>query len=123
MRKVLVIEDNADNMKLITFILQKGGFQTIEAYSGQEGIDKALTGDPDLVLLDIQLPDMNGIEVLKAIRGSEADSRLPIVAVTSFAMSGDRRRLLAAGCTGYIEKPINPETVLDEIRHYAPSLD
>lgn len=119
MKKILVIEDNADNMKLITFIITKSGYQAIEAFSGQEGIRMALTQAPDLVLLDIQLPDMTGIEVLKAIRSAEIDEKLPVVAVTSFAMSGDRQRLLAAGCTGYIEKPINPETIMDEIRGYA----
>lgn len=119
MKKILVIEDNADNMKLITFILAKHGYQTLEAFSGREGIDMALIELPDLVLLDIQLPDMNGIEVLRAIRRCEVDSQLPIVAVTSFAMSGDRQRLMAAGCTGYIEKPINPATIMDQIRRYA----
>jgi two-component system cell cycle response regulator DivK len=119
MKTILVVEDNADNMKLITFILAKNGYETLEAFTGQEGIDLAIKVLPDLVLLDIQLPDMNGIEVLRAIRESEADGRLPIVAVTSFAMSGDRQRLMKAGCTGYIEKPINPETIMDEIRRYA----
>ena len=118
MKKVLIIEDNADNMKLITFILTKNGYQAIEAFSGQEGINMTLQELPDLVLLDIQLPDMDGIEVLTAIRRSKTDGKPPIVAVTSYAMSGDRQRLLAAGCTGYIEKPINPETIMQEIRRY-----
>ena len=119
MKTILIIEDNPDNMKLITFILEKHGYRTIAAFSGREGIDLVFKESPDVVLLDIQLPDMNGLDVLKAIRSSEADSHLPIVAVTSFAMSGDRQRLMAAGCTGYIEKPINPDTIMHEIRRYA----
>ena len=116
MKKVLVIEDNQDNMKLITFILEKNGFNTITAENGKKGIELALKEKPDFILLDIQLPDMDGVEVLKAIRESEIDENIPIIAVTSYAMSGDRDRLLALGCTGYIEKPINPETVIGEIR-------
>jgi two-component system cell cycle response regulator DivK len=116
MKRVLVIEDNENNLKLITFILKKHGYETIEATSGREGIDLAQQGKPDFILLDIQLPDMDGIEVLKAIRASEADGDIPIIAVTSYAMSGDRERLLAAGCNGYIEKPIDPATVMGEIK-------
>lgn len=118
MKRVLIIEDNEDNMELITFILEKHGFSTLKAASGREGIDMALREKPDLVLLDIQLPDMNGFEVLRSIRFSETDGDLPIIAVTSYAMSGDRERLLAAGCNGYIEKPINPDTIIAEIRRY-----
>ncbi len=116
MQTVLVIEDNEDNMKLITFILEKNGYQTITAETGAQGIQMAISEKPDLILLDIQLPDMNGLDVLKAIRNSESNGGIPIIAVTSFAMSGDRERLLDAGCNGYIEKPINPETFIFEIR-------
>ncbi|MCD6585798.1 MAG: response regulator [Desulfobacteraceae bacterium] len=116
MQTVLVIEDNEDNMKLITFILEKNGYQTITAETGAQGIQMVISEKPDLILLDIQLPDMNGLDVLKAIRNSESNGGIPIIAVTSFAMSGDRERLLDAGCNGYIEKPINPETFIFEIR-------
>ncbi|MDA3895714.1 MAG: response regulator [Desulfobacteraceae bacterium] len=116
MQNVLVIEDNEDNMKLITFILEKNGYQTISAETGKQGINMAISEKPGLILLDIQLPDINGLDVLKIIRNSESNGKIPIIAVTSFAMSGDRERLLAAGCNGYIEKPINPETFISEIR-------
>lgn len=119
MQRVLIIEDNEDNMKLITFILERHGYRTLRAETGREGIEQVRREKPDLVLLDIQLPDMDGIEVLKAIRCSEADGDLPIIAVTSYAMSGDRQHLMDAGCNGYIEKPINPQTIVDEIRRYA----
>ena len=116
MQRVLVIEDNEDNMKLITFILEKNSYQTITAETGAQGVSMAISEKPDLILLDIQLPDINGLDVLKAIRKSESDGSIPVIAVTSFAMSGDRERLLEAGCNGYIEKPINPETFVAEIR-------
>ncbi len=119
MKTVLIIEDNPDNMKLITFILSKHGYKTMEAVTGTEGINMALKAKPDLILLDIQLPDMEGTEVLKTIRHSEEDGSIPIIAVTSYAMSGDRQYLLNAGCNGYIEKPINPDTIIEEIRNYS----
>jgi len=122
MKQILIIEDNPDNMKLMTFILEKNGFQTLKAFTGQDGIDMAREKTPDLVLLDIQLPDMDGIEVLKAIRSCGTDKALPVIAVTSYAMDGDRQRLMASGCTGYIEKPINPLTIIAEIQRYAGEL-
>lgn len=116
MPTALIIEDTADNMHLISFILHKNGIDTIGAETGQQGIDLAKSARPDFIILDIQLPDMDGTEVLRAIRQSEADGSVPIIAMTSYAMSGDREKLLASGCTGYIEKPIDPMTVMDEIR-------
>ena len=116
MKKALVIEDNEDNMKLITFILEKNGYCTIRAKNGGKGIELALKKRPDFILLDIQLPDINGLEVLKAIRRSEIDGGISIIAITSYAMSGDREKMLEAGCSGYIEKPIDPQTVIKQIR-------
>ncbi|OGW24876.1 MAG: two-component system response regulator [Nitrospirae bacterium GWC2_42_7] len=115
MKKVLVIEDNEDNMSLITFILQKGGYNTIWAENGRKGVELAEREKPHFIILDIQLPDIDGFEVLRQIRASKADARVPIIAMTSYAMSGDREKLMKAGCTGYIEKPIDPETVMEEI--------
>lgn len=116
MKIALVIEDDENNMKLITFILEKNGYETIRAETGRKGIDMALEKQPDFILLDIQLPDMDGQEVLKEIRKSEIDGDIPIIAVTSYAMSGDRERLIEAGCNGYIEKPIDPVNVMNQIR-------
>lgn len=112
----LVIEDNENNMELITFILEAHGYQTLRAISGSEGIRLALDCHPDFVLLDIQLPDMDGSEALKAIRADHLGKTLPVIAVTSYAMSGDRERLLTAGCNGYIEKPIDPLLIINQIR-------
>jgi len=116
MPTALVIEDTPDNMRLICFILNKNGIKTIEAENGRQGIAMAKSAKPDFIILDIQLPDMDGTEVLKEIRRSEANGGVPIIAMTSYAMSGDREKLLAAGCTGYIEKPIDQMIVMDEIR-------
>lgn len=116
MKKVLVIEDNADNMKLMTFILEKNGYRTIGAISGKDGIELAFKEKPDFIILDIQLPDMNGLEVLKEIRKSKINGNIPIIAVTSFAMGGDREKIMAAGCNGYIEKPIDPINVIHQIK-------
>ena len=117
MLTALIIEDTPDNMQLITFILHKNGIDTIEAETGQRGIELALAEPrPDFIILDIQLPDINGDEVLSIIRHSEVNGSIPIIAMTSYAMSGDRARLLAAGCNGYIEKPIDPLIVMDQIR-------
>lgn len=115
-KRVLVIEDNDDNMKLITFILEKNGCVTIRAGSGSKGIELALKDSPDFVLLDINLPDMDGLEVLKEIRRLSPDVHLPIIAITSYAMSGDRERLLAGGCTGYLEKPIDPVNIITQLK-------
>jgi len=118
MKRMLVIEDDETNMYLIGFILRKNGYEVIEARTGEEGVELAIREKPDLVLMDIQLPDIDGLEATKRIRESEADGKIPIIALTSYAMTGDREKALAAGCTGYIEKPINPDTFIGEIEKY-----
>lgn len=115
---VLVIEDNPDNMELITVLLESAGYHVIKADCGQRGYELALAARPDLVILDIQLPDIDGVEVLRRIRASGADGEIPVIAMTSYAMAGDRDELLAAGCNGYIEKPIDPDRVIDQIRRF-----
>ena len=118
MKKILVVEDNEKNMYLISFILKKKGYEVIEATTGEQGVELAIRDKPDLILMDIQLTDMDGLEATKRIRSSEADGKIPIVALTSYAMVGDRKKALAAGCTGYIEKPIDPETFMAEIEKH-----
>ncbi len=118
MKTALVIEDNEDNMELITFILEENGFRTLRAETGRKGIDLALHARPDFILLDIQLPDIAGPEVLRRIRASATAARIPVIAVTSHAMAGDREKLLAAGCDGYIEKPIDPTSIIAQIRRF-----
>ena len=118
---ILVIEDNETNMYLVTFILEKSGYQVIQARDGQAGIALARQSRPALILLDIQLPVMDGYAVARELRENNELRDIPIVAVTSHAMVGDRERVLAAGCGGYLEKPINPVTFVSEIEQYLPA--
>jgi two-component system cell cycle response regulator DivK len=118
---VLVIEDNEQNLYLTTFLLEQNGFKVVAARNGPEGIETANRILPDLILLDIQLPQMDGYAVARKLRRNSALDGVPIVAVTSYAMVGDRERVLEAGCTGYIEKPINPDTFMNELGQYLKS--
>lgn len=112
---IVLIEDNEQNLYLATFLLERSNFKVFAARTGPEGIELAGRIQPDLVILDIQLPQMDGYTVARELRKNPALRDVPIVAVTSYAMVGDRERTLEAGCTGYIEKPINPDTFKTEI--------
>jgi two-component system cell cycle response regulator DivK len=118
MKRILIVEDNESNLYLTRFILEKNGYQVIEARGGIQGVELAIKEKPDLILMDIQLPDINGLEAVRKIRASKIDRDIPIVALSSYAMVGDREKALAAGCTGYIEKPINPDTFMAEIERF-----
>lgn len=118
--KILLIEDNEQNRYLTTFLLDKSGYEVISAYSGETGIELAKQTLPRLILLDIQLPAMDGYSVARAFKNDPVLSGIPIVAVTSYAMSGDREKAMEAGCIGYIEKPINPETFVSDMERYIP---
>ncbi len=115
MKKVLVVEDNRDNLKLVTYALERAGYAVVAAASGEEGVELAARELPFFILMDINLPGIDGIETTRRIRSSKADGKVPIIAVTSYAMAGDRERIMAAGCNGCIEKPIDPLTVIDQI--------
>jgi len=117
-RTILLIEDNEQNRYLATFLLEKAGYAVIPASDGKIGIELAARVEPRLILLDIQLPTMDGYAVAQVLRSNPALKEIPIVAVTSYAMVGDREKALAAGCTGYMEKPINPENFVVEIESY-----
>ena len=116
MSTALVIEDNMDNMLLISDILEANGYNVLQAETGLQGVAMAQEYLPDFIILDIQLPDIIGNEVLAIIRSKEKIQHIPVVAMTSYAMAGDRERLLAAGCDGYVEKPINPESVIKQLQ-------
>ena len=118
--KILIIEDNEQNLYLVTFILEKYGYIVIQARNGQEGIDIAKENCPSLILLDIQLPVMDGYDVAKELRKILGDA-VPIIAITSYAMPGDREKALKAGCSDYITKPINPDTFMTNIEQYLSS--
>jgi CheY-like chemotaxis protein len=113
--RILVVEDNEANLYLIRFLLENAGHEVIGAETGAAGVEAAIKEKPNLILMDIQLPDIDGLEATRGIRASEAGGKVPIIALTSYAMAGDREKALAAGCTGYIEKPINPETFITQI--------
>jgi CheY-like chemotaxis protein len=116
MKTALVIEDHPDNMVLICRLLEKAGYRTLQAVNGFEGFEMAVRERPDFIILDIQLPDMDGTEVLRNIRMSAIGTAIPVIAMTSYAMAGDREKLLSAGCDGYIEKPIDPGRVIAQLR-------
>jgi two-component system, cell cycle response regulator DivK len=118
MAKILIIEDNEQNLYLETFILQKNGHEILQARNGELGIALAAQAVPDLILLDIQLPGMDGYTVAEKLRKKTVLANIPIIAVTSYAMAGDREHILEAGCTSYIEKPINPDTFHMEVTQY-----
>lgn len=112
---IVLIEDNEQNRYLIGFLLQSRGHTVTPAADGLAGIELTRERTPDLVLLDIQLPTMDGYAVASALRRIDALRATPIIAVTSYAMPGDREKAIAAGCDGYIEKPIDPDTFCDEV--------
>lgn len=119
---ILLIEDNEQNLYLATFLLEQNGYRVVPARSGPEGIELADRIQPALVVLDIQLPLMDGYAVARELRLNRDLKDVPIVAVTSYAMVGDRERALEAGCNGYIEKPINPDTFRSQIEMYMKAL-
>lgn len=118
MKKILIVEDNEKNLYLVSFILQKKGYEVVVARNGIAGVKLAVKENPDLILMDIQLPEIDGLEVTKRIRASGAGDEVPIIALTSYAMAGDKKKALEAGCTGYIEKPIDPETFVEEVEKH-----
>lgn len=119
-KKILYIEDNEQNLYLVKFILEKHGYEVFSAMDGQEGIDCVVRVQPDLILLDIQLPRMDGYAVARQLRTNQDLAGIPIVAVTSYAMAGDRDKAFEAGCNGYIEKPINPDTFIQQVEQHLP---
>ncbi len=115
---LLIIEDNEQNYYLMRFLLEKNGFKVLGAETGKKGIEMARQHQPRAILLDIQLPEMDGYAVATVLKNDPELQKIPIVAVTSYAMVGDRERILAAGADRYIEKPINPETFVSEIQKF-----
>jgi two-component system cell cycle response regulator DivK len=115
---VLVIEDNEQNLYLMRFLLEKNGFTVVEATDGVKGVETAKEMKPHLILLDIQLPKMDGYAVARELRKNGELASTPIIAVTSYAMVGDRERVLDAGADDYIEKPIDPERFVEQIKKH-----
>ena len=119
--KILGVEDNEKNMKLFRDVLQATGYATLEARTGEAAVDLAVAHSPALVLMDIQLPGIDGVEALVRLREDERTASTPVLAVTAQAMQGDRERFLAAGFDGYISKPIDVAEFLRAVKEYYPS--
>jgi two-component system cell cycle response regulator DivK len=119
--QILVVEDNEKNMKLFKDVLAATGYRTLEATTGSQAVDIATEHLPDLVLMDIQLPDIDGVEALARLRADDRTASLPILALTAQAMEGDRERFLAAGFDGYLSKPVNVADFVATVRRYCES--
>ena len=118
---ILVVEDNEKNLKLVRDVLQFAGFDVVAASSAELGVAMAIERPPDLVLMDLQLPGMDGTEALRQLRNSPRTRSVPVVAVTAFAMKDDRERALNAGFDGYLEKPISVQALPAQVRSFLPS--
>ena len=116
--KILVVEDNQDNREMVVKVLKFNGYQVIEAVNGEEGIEKAKTEAPALILLDIYLPKMDGYEVAKRLKADTGLKDIPVIALTAHAMKGNREQALAAGCDGYISKPIDIRELPKQIEQF-----
>lgn len=121
-KRILLVEDQEDNRRIIRDLLAANGYDLVEAASGEEGL--VALGErqerPDLILMDIDLPGLNGYEVTRRIRAIPDLRRIPVIAVTSYALSGDDQKAFAAGCDGYVTKPFSPRLLLSKIREYLP---
>jgi len=116
--KILVVEDNQDNREMVVKVLKFNGYQVVEAVDGEEAIEKAKTEDPDLILLDIFLPKMDGYEATRRLKGDTSLRNIPIIALTAHAMKGSMEEALAVGCDGYISKPIDVRELPKQIQHF-----
>lgn len=117
-KRILVVEDQEDNRQILRDLLGNAGYEMVEAENGQDGVAAATSQHPDLILMDIQLPIMDGYEATRRIRADPAMKDIPIIAVTSYALSGDESKALAAGCDAYITKPYSPRQLLAKVKEY-----
>jgi two-component system, cell cycle response regulator DivK len=120
-KRILVIEDQEDNRQIVRDLVTASGYELIEATTGEEGLEVAARERPDLILMDIQLPGIDGYEVTRRIKADPKLRKIPIIAVTSYALSGDDKKAFAAGCDSYVTKPYSPRLLLAKIREYLPS--
>jgi two-component system cell cycle response regulator DivK len=120
--RILVVEDNEKNMKLFRDVLVATGYRTLEATTGSDAVDMAFEHTPDLVLMDIQLPDLDGVQALHRLRANVRTATIPVLALTSQAMYGDRERFLAAGFDGYLSKPVDVRELIGTVREHCDRL-
>lgn len=121
-RVILVVEDNENNRYLTTFLLERGGFRVVHARSGREALEVALRERPHLVLMDIQLPEMDGYQATAHLRSHPDLRTVPVVGVSSYATASDREKALKAGFAGYLEKPIDPDTFVADVAAFLPAV-
>jgi two-component system cell cycle response regulator DivK len=117
-KTILLVEDDFMNMRLAQHVLEAEGYSVVKATTGWEALDQIKTGLPDLILMDIQLPDIDGMTLARIIRANEAARETVILAMTAFAMKGDREKIIKTGCNDYISKPINVENFISKVRKY-----
>ena len=117
-KTILIVEDDPKSMTLTRDLLKISGYETIQAFDGQQGVEMAKSAHPDLILMDIMMPKMDGLEATRIIKADEKTKHIPIIALTSYAMKGDREKTIEAGCDGYIAKPIDIKEVLKAIEHF-----
>jgi len=117
-KKILVVDDNNDSRELVVKVLKNQGYEMIEAIDGEEALEKAMSEKPDLILMDISIPKLNGYEVTKRLKSLEEVKEIPVVALTAHAMKGDRAKAIEAGCEGYISKPINVRELPAQVKSY-----
>ena len=122
-KTVLIVEDNELNMKLFHDLLEWQGYQTVCTRNGVEALDLARKHRPDLIIMDIQLPEVSGLEITKWLKDDPALKAIPVVAVTAFAMKGDEERIREGGCEAYLSKPISPAKFMETIRHFIGSAE
>lgn len=118
--RILIVEDHPASLELLQYLLQAAGYETLQATDGGEAIDLALAERPDLVICDMQLPEVSGYEVAKRLKGDPELRKVPLIAVTAFSMVGDRDKVLAAGFDGYFSKPIEPELFIAQMENFLP---
>ena len=119
-KSILVVEDQADNRRILRDLLTSVGYEILEAVTGDEGVTLAITQRPDLILMDVQLPGIDGYEATRRIKADPALRHIPIIAVTSYALSGDDAQAFAAGCDAYVAKPFSTRALLAKVRAYLP---
>ena len=117
-RVILIVEDDPKNLKLIRDLLQIRGYTTLEATDGKQGVDMAREKMPDLILMDIQMPVMDGFEAISILKADPVTKNIPIIALTAFAMQGDREKCMEAGCNGYITKPLDTRAFVTKVKEY-----
>ena len=122
-KRILIIEDQDDNRTIMRDLLNTAGYRLIEAVDGEEGVKLAQSERPDLILMDIQLPILDGYEATRRIRASVELKSIPIIAVTSYALSGDDAKARAAGCDSYVAKPFSPRELLAKVREFLPEAE